>query len=518
MGKAVSTCKPDRFSSRKSKRKDQSTLQPIASRDSALKKTDAFNTASFIVDQKNVRIDSVWDIDRKKIGQGGYGYVVTASHKKTGQIRAIKQIGKAHVQNLERFRQEIAIMKMMDHPNVIKLYETYEDSRYIYLVMELCNGGELFDRIINLKKFNEEQAAIIMSQILRALFYMHGKNIMHRDLKPENFLFVEKNEPIEKSTLKIIDFGLSTKFGPDKPAASTKAGTPYYVAPQVLAGKYGPECDVWSAGVIMYILLCGYPPFYGRDDADVLSKVRAGVFSFNPVHWDNVSTDAQDLIKMMLKMSPRERITAKFALEHCWVAEKAPRAKGAIELNSNLVDNLQKLKGRNTLQKAAIHVIAHQMDESKIKQIRLVFEEMDANGDGRLSSQEIQDGLTKMGAVPSELHSILEEIDNDGNGDIEYTEFIAAALDARHFSEEGACWAAFAKFDLDGNGKISKEELQQVLCQDGLEELFGQTSLKQIMLESDKDGDGEIDFQEFLDMMRAAPAEDTAALQAGLAA
>lgn len=394
-------------------------------------------------------------------------------------------------------------MKMMDHPNVIKLYDTYEDSRCVYLVMELCPGGELFDRIINCKKFNETQAAKIMKQIIYAIFYIHTQKVMHRDLKPENFLFVEKDQPIESSTLKIIDFGLSCQFGPDRKPASTKAGTPYYVAPQVLQGNYGPEIDVWSAGVMMFILLCGYPPFHGETDAEVLAKVRKGDFNFNPKDWGMISMDAMDLIRQMLKMNPKERFTAKQAMEHVWITEKAPRAKGAMALNTNLVENLQKLKGRNTLQKAAIHVIAHQMDEDKIKKIRACFEEMDTDNDGQLSAAEIRAGLSKMGNVPTDLHSILEEIDNDGNGSVDYTEFIAATLDCKAYSEESACWAAFSRFDLDGNGKISKDELKTVLSQDGLEDIFRQTTLKQIMTECDQDGDGEIDFQEFLDMMRS---------------
>ena len=136
-------------------------------------------------------------------------------------------------------------MKFVDHPNIIKLYETFKDARNIYLVMELCSGGELFDRIITAGHFTEVQCAVIMQQILRIIFYLHSNGIMHRDLKPENFLFVEANLPIEKSSLKIIDFGLSCQFAEGEFMA-TKAGTPYYVAPQVLAGKYDKGCDVWS--------------------------------------------------------------------------------------------------------------------------------------------------------------------------------------------------------------------------------------------------------------------------------
>jgi calcium-dependent protein kinase len=169
--------------------------------------------------------------------------------------------------------------------------------------MEICSGGELFDRIIETGHFTEVQAAIVMQQILRGIFYMHEIKLTHRDLKPENFLFQTK-DPIEKCTLKIIDFGLSCKFS-EGSVLTTKAGTPYYVAPQVLAGKYDQSADLWSCGVIMFVLLCGYPPFYGETDADVLTKVRLGNFTFNAADWKNVSEDAKNLIRMLLKMSPR---------------------------------------------------------------------------------------------------------------------------------------------------------------------------------------------------------------------
>jgi len=478
--------------------------------ESSRNRNDAFTNATFIRDQKG-KIDNHWNINRKKIGQGGYGMVVTATHKVTGFVRAVKQIGKAHVTNIERFRQEIHIMKMMDHPNVIRLYETYEDKLFIYLVMEWCPGGELFDRIIDCKKFTEPQAALIMKQILYGIFYMHSQGVMHRDLKPENFLFVEKDQPIEKSTIKIIDFGLSCTFNANSAPASTKAGTPYYVAPQVLQGSYGHEIDVWSVGVMQYILLCGYPPFHGNDDREVLDKVKAGKFSFHQKDWGNISDDAKDLITWMLKMDPKERATAQQALQHVWIVEKAPRAKGELALNTNLVLNLQKLKGRNTLQKAAIHVIAHQMDTQRIRKIKACFEEMDTDNNGQLSPEEIKAGLLKMGGkVPDDLKTLLEEMDSDGNGQIDFSEFCAAALDAKECQEKEVCWGAFNRFDLDGNGKISKEELRQVLSgnDENLKETFSNVSLKRIMKECDQDGDGQIDFQEFLAMMRSTNCGD----------
>merc|ERR1719454_1896954 len=207
-------------------------------------KEGGFGLSNFIIDNQG-KLTEFYDMDKKKLGEGSYGSVCKGTNKSTGAPRAIKSISKEHMKNIERFKQEIAIMKIMDHPNIIKLFESFEDHRNIYLVMELCMGGELFDRIIDAGHFTEVQAATLMQQIIRAIYYMHENHVVHRDLKPENFLFTTK-ESIEKNLLKIIDFGLSCKFEAGQ-VLTTKAGTPYYVAPQVLAGKYDHLSDMWSA-------------------------------------------------------------------------------------------------------------------------------------------------------------------------------------------------------------------------------------------------------------------------------
>merc|ERR1712194_344163 len=190
----------------------------------------------------------------------------------------------------------------------------------------------------------------------------------------ENFLFMTK-EPIDKTLIKIIDFGLSCKYAPGQ-TMSTKAGTPYYVAPQVLAGKYDQMSDLWSVGVIMYVMLCGYPPFYGETDAEVLSKVRMGNFSFNAADWKNISEDAKNLIRMLLKMNPRDRYTAEQALNHEWIRNKAPKAAN-VALGSSFVDGLRHFRGQNKLKKAALHIIAGQPNEDQIKALRETFMSLD---------------------------------------------------------------------------------------------------------------------------------------------
>ncbi|CAL1142820.1 unnamed protein product [Cladocopium goreaui] len=456
--------------------------------------------AQFIIENTG-KITDYYQLDKKKLGEGSYGSVCKANNISTKAIRAVKTISKSQMKNLERFKQEIAIMKMMDHPNIIKLFESFEDHRNIYLVMELCSGGELFDRIIESGHFSEQQAAILMQQIIRAIYYMHENQVCHRDLKPENFLFMTK-DPIEKNFLKIIDFGLSCKFTPGKPL-STKAGTPYYVAPQVLAGNYDQLSDLWSCGVIMYVLLCGYPPFFGDTDSEVLAKVRLGNFNFNPADWKNVSEDAKTLIRHLLKMNPKDRYTAEQALNHEWIKNKAPKAS-AVALQSNFVDNLRGFRSQNKLKKAALHIIAGQLNEDQIKALRDTFMGLDKNGDGLLTPAELKEGLQKAGLkeIPPDLQAIMEDVDADGSGVIDYTEFLAATLDRRQYIQEDVCWSAFRVFDRNGDGKISQDELKMVLHNSEVEDTLGNGMILDLLKEVDGNGDGVIDFQEFLQMMR----------------
>jgi len=339
-----------------------------------------------------------------------------------------------------------------------------------------------------------------MRQIVRAIYYMHENKVCHRDLKPENFLFKDK-EPIQKTYLKIIDFGLSCKFEKDQ-VLTTKAGTPYYVAPQVLAGKYDQLSDLWSVGVIMYVMLCGYPPFFGDTDAEVLGKVRLGNFSFNAADWKNVSEDAKNLIRMLLKMNPRDRYTAAQALNHEWIEKTAPKASN-VSLQDNFVDNLRGFRSQNKLKKAALHIIAGQLNEDQIKSLREKFMALDGNGDGLLTANEMKEGLAKAGLkdIPADLQQILEDVDSDGSGVIDYTEFLAATLDKRCYVQEDVCWSAFRLFDKNGDGKISQEELRAVLEDNEVQEVAGAETV-QMLKELDGNGDGFIDFDEFMQMMR----------------
>lgn len=272
---------------------------------------------------KNTRkFKEVYKIGKSPLGQGGFGVVYKCEHRTTKQIRAVKIVSKKKIKNMEKFQLEITILQKLDHPNVLKLFEYFDEDKDIYLVTERCKGGELFDRIVEENFFSEYDSAKIFRQILQSLNYCHTQGIAHRDIKPENFLFETKSKD---SDIKIIDFGLSRilsskdegkgKKGLER--MDTKAGTPSYVSPEVLAGNYGIECDMWSAGCVLYILLCGYPPFYGDDDYELCQNVIKGKFEMDGEEWDEISKEAKNLIKSLI-CKPEKRLTAGEALNHKW--------------------------------------------------------------------------------------------------------------------------------------------------------------------------------------------------------
>lgn len=333
---------------------------------------------------------------------------------------------------------------------------------------------------------------------------MHKQGIAHRDLKPENFL-LQNQEPVTRNVVKIIDFGLSSKFEAGKPM-KTRAGSPYYVAPEVLRSCYDNKCDLWSVGVILYILLCGYPPFQGKSDMEVLQKVTSGHFEFRFQDWKNVSEDAKMLITYLMKKNPEERFTAEQALRHTWIANISPQAP-AVTLEEGLVDRLRAFRLRNKFVKAALHIIAAQLDESRICELRDVFVSLDTNSDGLLTHSELRRGLQQAGIrLPGpNLEEIMDGVDLDGSGEIDYTEFLAATLEKAQYMQEDVCWSAFSLFDLNRDCKISSKELKKVLDKTSTQ------SAADLMKEVDVNQDGSIDFQEFMVMMRGTVAHPDSA-------
>mmetsp|Transcript_37172 Transcript_37172/g.118294 ORF Transcript_37172/g.118294 Transcript_37172/m.118294 type:complete len:381 (-) Transcript_37172:81-1223(-) len=305
----------------------QQAAQPSESKGHGLDKSQ-------FIHHSNKKITEIYEVEKKKLGEGSYGSVTKGKHRKTKEVRAVKTIAKSQMKNIDRFMQEIAILKMMDHPNIIKLFETFEDARNIYLVMELCIGGELFDKIIEEGHLTEVNAAQLMKQIIHAVYYMHSESVCHRDLKPENILMDSMHM---EADIKIADFGLAVELGfegyhPEESMRMKKAriidgaycGSPISMAPEVSLpdALYGPQCDIWSVGCLAHELVCGHPPFTARSAEQLFELIRkSNGPNFQDEIWAHVSKEGVDLVRLCLQKKPEDRPSAKEALNHAWFVE-----------------------------------------------------------------------------------------------------------------------------------------------------------------------------------------------------
>jgi len=250
------------------------------------------------------------------IGEGGFSVVYRAKRKKDGAVYAVKKITKKEEDvDVDLLKREIYIMKKLNHPNVLKLYEVFEDEEYFWLVLELVDGSELFDKIVDRGNYSEKDAANIVKQIVKAVKYLHQNTIVHRDLKPENLLSQGEGDD---EIVKVADFGFAKNFSEEE--LGTSCGSPGYVAPEVLTeDTYTNAVDMWSVGVIIYILLSGYPPFYDEAPKKIFEKITNVKYDFDDPAWENVSDSAKDLITKLLVKDPKERLSAEQCLKHPWL-------------------------------------------------------------------------------------------------------------------------------------------------------------------------------------------------------
>ncbi|KAJ0028388.1 hypothetical protein Pint_36225 [Pistacia integerrima] len=450
-----------------------------------------------VLGRKTGNLKEIYSLGRK-LGQGQFGTTFLCIEKATGNEYACKSIAKRKLtteEDVEDVRREIRIMHhMAGHPNVIQIVGAYEDAVAVHVVMELCAGGELFDRIIQRGHYTEKKAAELTRIIVGVVEACHSLGVMHRDLKPENFLFISHEED---SPLKTIDFGLSVFFRPGE-TLNDVVGSPYYVAPEVLRKNYGPACDVWSAGVIIYILLCGVPPFWDETEQGIFEQVLKGDLDFLSEPWPTISDGAKDLVRRMLVRDPKKRLTAHEVLSHPWVQVHGVAPDKP--LDSAVLSRLKQFSAMNKLKKIAIRVIAESLSEEEIAGLKEMFKMIDTDNSGHITLEELKKGLEKVGAnlKDAEIINLMEAADIDNSGTMDYKEFIAAMLHLNKIQKEDHLYAAFSYFDKDGSGYITLDELQQACQQFGLDN----TQLEEIIREVDQDNDGRIDYSEFADMMQ----------------
>ncbi|XP_039249814.1 calcium/calmodulin-dependent protein kinase type 1-like [Styela clava] len=286
------------------------------------------------------------------LGTGAFSKVYLGEHKKTGDMVAIKCIftktlkGKSHA-----LTNEIDVLRKLRHPNIVRLIEIFSNPTQVCLVMQLVTGGELFDRILEKGQYTEKDASDVVCQILDAVSYLHDAGIVHRDLKPENLLYATANED---SKIMLSDFGLSKTVVEGK-TLKTACGTPGYVAPEVLLQQpYGKAVDVWSVGVITYILLCGYPPFYAEEDPELFDQIKKAEYEFDSPYWDDISEAAKSFIRRLMEKNSDKRYSCKQAMQDPWISGGAASTKN---IHQHVSTNMKKNFAR-TKWKQAFHVAA----------------------------------------------------------------------------------------------------------------------------------------------------------------
>ena len=457
----------------------------------------------------------------KKIGEGAYGKIYKVKNKQSGDIRAMKQIIKSKITDMAKFQTEIKILSMVDHPNIVRLFEVIEDDKYFNLIQELCTGGELYKKH-QTTQLKEKEIAVIFNQIMSAVAYCHEKGIVHRDLKLENILFVSEDPD---SPIKVIDFGFSVLFdkkqnskNDDKKNSDgndikkfglrrmkSKVGTLYYISPEIIKGNYDEKCDIWACGVILYILLCGYPPFNGNTDKEVYNLITQVKYDFDKEKWKNISKYARDLIKNMLTPA-KNRYTAKQVLASKWLEIKLK--DNTDEKTHYILDykHINKYKNFNKFKQVILTFIASRLSSEESKHIRTIFSNIDEDKKGFITFEDFRKYIINEYDIDDlveneeELRKGFQSVDIDHNNKIDYTEFLAANLDKKIFLKEEKLKEAFRTFDINDSGAIKKEDIIRVLK---LENLPDKNNIANAIIEeNDFDKDGKINFKDFMCIMQ----------------
>ncbi|OVA14766.1 Protein kinase domain [Macleaya cordata] len=402
----------------------------------------------------------------KEVGRGHFGHTCSAKGKKgelKGQQVAVKIISKAKMTtpiSIEDVRREVKILKALSgHKNLIRFHDACEDANNVYVIMELCEGGELLDRILSRGgRYTEEDAKVIIVQILSVVAFCHLQGVVHRDLKPENFLFTTRDED---APMKLIDFGLSDFIRPDE-RLNDIVGSAYYVAPEVLHRSYSLEGDIWSIGVITYILLCGSRPFWARTESGIFRAVLRADPNFDDSPWPAVSAEAKDFVKRLLNKDHRKRMTAAQALTHPWLRDD----NRPVPLDILIYKLVKSFFRATPLKRAALKCLSKALTEDELVYLRIQFRLLEPNKDGRVSLDNFRTALMRNATdamKESRVPDILIAMEPLSYKKLDFEEFCAAAISTYQLEAlegwEQVASTAFEYFEQEANRVISVEEL-----------------------------------------------------------
>lgn len=400
------------------------------------------------------------------IAQGAFGKVYKVQSKVTGLLRAMKVINNTILKDKEakeQFFSEFSILKEMDHPNIVRIYELYMDSDRFYIISELCEGGTLLKTLKGTNTITEFQLMKIVRQILSALNYCHTKGIIHRDIKPDNIVF--DNSSLE-SQLKLIDFGISAKLE-EGDKLRFPGGTIIFTAPEVFLGEYDKKCDVWSTGVLIYLILTGEPPFYHKNKSRMVKSILRSGIDYNNEVWSLVSSECKQIVKDMLCKNPKERPNCEDLLKRSWFMNEnnIPNGTFGIKLRELQETEVHAAFFHAILTFIAIHISHRNIGDDQIS----LFKSLDKNSDGLISRRELTDCYKTIypswssRKVAEEVTNVFELLDVDQNGSIDFTEFLVASIRTSGLIKEKDLEAAFNIFDSNEDGYITKAEFMKVL-------------------------------------------------------
>ena len=363
--------------------------------------------SSFIFDKYSKQKDF-----RKKyeyislIGSGSFGKVRLFVERECKSFKyAIKTIKKDFFNqyHIKSLKNEIEILRSLDHPNIVKYFETYEDEKYLHIVMEYIPGDNLF-KVLTEKlshKLTERQISQIMTCLLKAVLFLHHNGIIHRDLKPENIVFSDTRN---YKSLKLIDFGLSIQQNAKK--EKRRVGTPYYMAPEMIFGNFVKASDIWSIGVIMYIMVTGKQPFWGKNKDEVLNKVKNGRYDIKSLYYSKCSNSVKDLIKKMLVTEPEKRMTVEACLEHSWFKQFENDKYINLAFSEEIVDSLRQFQNQNLLQKEIRFYLAKLFSDKEVSKLKKAFTAVDKDNSGEIEYEEIPKIFKELGIEATDVSFI----------------------------------------------------------------------------------------------------------------
>eukprot|EP00746_Dinoflagellata_sp_MGD_P007336 gnl/MRDRNA2_/MRDRNA2_114505_c0_seq1.p1 gnl/MRDRNA2_/MRDRNA2_114505_c0~~gnl/MRDRNA2_/MRDRNA2_114505_c0_seq1.p1 ORF type:complete len:582 (+),score=121.43 gnl/MRDRNA2_/MRDRNA2_114505_c0_seq1:92-1837(+) len=446
-----------------------------------------------------VTVDRDYNVKSQVLGTGLEGSVVLAKNKVTKKPFAVKSIATLEMDKdqLKRVAQEAEIFLTVDHPHISRLVDIYHTKGCVSFVMQQMEGGELFDRIVKKGKYTECDAGSAAYQMLLAMSYLHGRSITHRDLKCENFLYEDK----KGDHLAMIDFGFANMVKPGMKTTMTDVlGTLDFMAPEVLRGSYTEKCDMWSFGVIVFMMLAGKPPFGGprRSDDEIINRILGCTYEMTGNPWPKITAEGKDFVQSLLNLRWEDRLSAQDALNHPWIVKR--KTFKSCELDISTVQDMQKFSQATECRKVCLQAMAWSLTAADRKKMQEKFIEMDTDDSGTVSIAELKQAMEELNVPIENPDVIFKTMDANGDDSVSYNEFLTAMAHTRVHMHADLIRDTFRRFDVDESGYISVDELQDLMGSST--ESNNPTFLHEFFAEVDTSCDGQISYDEFAQYMK----------------